>query len=116
MACAALALLASESKLAVPELVGLLADENSMMRDAASRALWEIDPPTAAATVLPMRIKYLGNANPYVRAHNAYELGNLGPRAAPAVPALQALLNDPEKDVQSAAATALKQIDPAAAK
>jgi HEAT repeat protein len=110
--CAWLSVFAPESKLAVPRLVKMLDDGDSMARDAAADALWRIDPQTAAQTVVPMRIKWLSDSFSAARAHNAYELGYLKARAKTAVPKLIELLKDEDADVRTAAATALKQIDP----
>ena len=111
-ACDWLPAFGPDSKLAVPRLVEALDSPDSMLRDSAADALWKIDPPTAVRTVVPMRIRWLGDSLPAARAHNAYELGYLKARARPAVPALIELLKDGEVDVRTAAATALKQIDP----
>jgi anti-sigma factor RsiW len=56
----------------------------------------------------------LGHAHPDVRAASAEGLGLLGPAAASAIPALEALLQDPEPRVREAAAEALQRVRPAA--
>jgi hypothetical protein len=60
--------------------------------------------------------RMLRNSNPPVRKNAAGRLGALGHDARPAVPALMDALNDSEWGVVDAAAQALLEIDPIAAK
>lgn len=60
--------------------------------------------------VIPGLIQGLTNNRPAVRRDAAWALGHFGPQAAPAIPLLQSLANDP--DVKAKALEALKQIRP----
>jgi HEAT repeat protein len=51
---------------------------------------------------------------PYTRNGAAYELAHMGPKAAPAVPALIAALQDPAASVRYPVTIALREIGPAA--
>jgi HEAT repeat protein len=57
-------------------------------------------------------VKRLSDADPLVRAEAARELGRQGPKAVAAVPALEAALGDPDREVRRAAAWALERIRP----
>ncbi len=59
---------------------------------------------------VPRTIEALSHAEPRVRILNAYRLGELGPRAAEAIPALQKLTNDPDPRVKLRAEEALAKI------
>lgn len=52
---------------------------------------------------------------PYTRNGAAYELAHMGPKAAPAVPALIDALHDPAASVRYPVTIALREIGPAAA-
>lgn len=67
-----------------------------------------------ASAIVPVLIASLGDSDSFVRRDAARALGEFGPGAASAVPALMALRKDKES-VRRAAAEALDQIDPSAA-
>jgi HEAT repeat protein len=67
-----------------------------------------------ANVIVPMLIASLGDRDSFVRRDAARALGEFGPDAASAVPALLALRKDKES-VRRAAVEALGQIDPSAA-
>lgn len=60
---------------------------------------------------LPLLIKQLSDKESTIRNKAALELGAIGKKAEPAVPALIRLLKDPNGGVQTSAAYALRQID-----
>ena len=67
--------------------------------------------------VIPMSqmIADLKSEAPYTRNGAAYELAHMGPKAAPAVPALIDALQDPAASVRYPVTIALREIGPAAA-
>jgi HEAT repeat protein len=75
-------------------------------------ALTRICPPSEqlAAKTVPLLVAGLADSFPPVRHGAAEALGNLGPAAKPALPALQAALNDKDEGVRSAAAKAIAAI------
>jgi DNA-directed RNA polymerase subunit RPC12/RpoP len=90
-------------KLVAPALVAALADKDD--RDAAFKALVGIGKPA-----LPDLIKGLDHKNTFVRMYSARALGQLGPEASDAVPALTRALSDPVVNVRDWAKDALKKI------
>jgi len=54
----------------------------------------------------------LGDPDPAVRAEAAREMGRLGAKGADHIPALEAALKDPDRDVRRAAAWALERVRP----
>lgn len=77
-----------------------------------AKALQQIQP-GAEEFVVPGTIQALSNTNERSRARAADLLGTLGPFAAPAIPGLQALRDDPWAMVRTSAVQALKLIEPA---
>ena len=77
-----------------------------------ARALKQIQPGAEKSVVLGT-IQALSNTNERSRARAADLLGTLGPFAAPAIPRLQALRDDPWAMVRTSAVQALKLIEPA---
>ena len=63
---------------------------------------------------LALHVQGLKHANVENRIHAAYALGEIGPSARPAVPALAEALRDAEPVVQEWAADALAKIGPGA--
>jgi HEAT repeat protein len=63
---------------------------------------------------IPHRIKGLKSKDPFVRSASAYLLGQLGPKAAPAVSQLIEATNDSDPNVRGAASAALKTLGSAA--
>jgi len=96
---------------AIPELAGSLTHENALIRINMAYALAKLDPDNTAAIdclVAALRNKTGG------RPAAARALGNLGPRAKRAVPALITLLKDPDYELPTQAAYTLGRIGPAA--
>ncbi|MFF5634399.1 PBS lyase [Streptomyces sp. NPDC012825] len=90
---------------AVPELRELLADGSAAVSTAAARALWAAE--EDAAEVLPVLERWLRPGVPDAdRCAAARVLGEIGPAAAPAAPALRPALasRDPWVRVRAAAA------------
>lgn len=99
------------AKSAVPTLLGLLDDPDRGVRANAAAALWKIDRHDRAIPFLVEMIRRGTGSGPY-KAVDA--LGQLGPDAAPAVPALAAAFRHPDDDVPRLVARTLAKIGPAA--
>lgn len=127
----------------VPKLVACLEDRDARVRGPAARMLGTIGPPAQAALGALLR-RAENDEDTLIRAHAAYSawlidparlpvtlgvletgarsgdsrscflLGRLGPAAAPAVPALVGILNDPTSPVLMEAGAALGNIGPQA--
>ncbi|MCI0539843.1 MAG: HEAT repeat domain-containing protein, partial [Verrucomicrobiales bacterium] len=72
-------------------------------------------PGEAAAVAVPNLIPLLKDTDPLVRRLAAYALGQIGPKAKEAIPALKEALNDTERDVVTASINAIRAIDATAA-
>ena len=94
---------------AVPALFESLADPHEAVRHAAARALSDLELSDDGVRRLEQA---LGSDDPYVTAFAAWRLGNLGTRAAPAVPALVGTLDQP--GVYAVTYGALARIGPGA--
>jgi HEAT repeat protein len=77
---------------AVPALLDALWDPHEAVRHEAALALSELP---LSNDAVPRLERALGSDDPYVTAFAAWRLGNLGMRAAPAVPALLQTLEQP---------------------
>jgi HEAT repeat protein len=66
-----------------------------------------------AAQVIPALIEALGNKSDNVRQGAVIGLGSFGAQAKAAVPALEAMRDDPDVRVREAVGVALSRIDPA---
>jgi HEAT repeat protein len=110
---------------AVPALRNLILDHDWLMRDRVAYALWQID--HQVEVPLPILVGVLKQGEVKARAEAAQALGEIGPPAIAAVPALVQALQDYEFipiegafcgypcSVSSFAEDALKRIDPEAA-
>src|SRR5262249_33629660 len=98
-----------------PTLIGLLADTDAGVRDAAAKGLSAIDPAwprtDAARKTVPALAGRLGDGNSRVRLAAAVALGRVGFGAGAAAGALAELLDDPDASVQTAADEALLSVD-----
>ncbi len=112
-AAIALGDLGCEARSAVPALThAALWDENPAVRVEAAVALWKID--RKGPLVIPALIKALANNNEFICWMAADCLGQIGPQARQAVPALQQALQRPFKItlIRKGVALALKRVDP----
>jgi HEAT repeat protein len=95
-----------DAKEAIPALVDVLREDAGMFTPAAN-ALKQL---RAGARAVPPLIEGLKDKRSGVRIAAAYALGNLGPEAKAAIPALTALQDDSEPRVRRAGADAVKRI------
>jgi HEAT repeat protein len=83
----------ADPKLVSAEMIKLkLIDENGYVRSAPVKLLWVLGP-----TAIPSLRRSLASSSPGIRADAASALGNIGPAAKDAVPALKELLTDMHK-------------------
>lgn len=94
---------------AAPALFAALQDRHEAVRAAAARALATLRP-AAAEAALASLTGALASDDAYVRGFAAWMLGELGPRAAPAVPALAAALERESEERPGVAAQALAKV------
>jgi HEAT repeat protein len=112
-AAIALGDLGCEAQPAVPVLIhSALWDEDPAVRVEAAVALWKID--RTGPLVIPALIKALADGNELICWIAADCLGQIGPEARQAVPALQQALHRPFKIglIRRGIALALERIDP----
>lgn len=102
-----------DAEKAVPILVDLLKEKGRFVRHDAAQSLWRIEKNPKALIVLIVDLKH---DIPDTRWNAARILGTLGKDAKEAVPGLVEALRDGDKEVREQAASALKKIDPDAAK
>lgn len=93
---------------AVPVLETATQDEDSDVREAASDALARVSPEDAVKTL----VKNLKASQWQVRCGAAQMLGEMGPAARDAIPALKAATRDDDPNVQAAALDALVKLAP----
>lgn len=108
-----------DAKEAVSVVAVELKSRQSEVRQRAAEALWKIDP-GQAPIIVPALVEALENSNAtsadlFSVVTGVKLLGEIGPEARGAVPALLKLMNDPYPDTSNAVARALVQIDPEAA-
>jgi HEAT repeat protein len=105
----------SEARLAVPDLTALLAYTNSYTRQQAAIALWRINGDTNA---IPVLISELPQAFDAARCASIVTiLGDIGPAAAAAVPAIRRVITNwfgIRENIPRLGLEALKKIDPEA--
>ncbi len=135
-AARALGRMGTKAREAVPDFAEALHDPEPIVRAAAAQALGKMGP--EAKEAVPALIKALGdkssyaqrqvfntgprgdivafgNRDVYVRVVAAEALGKMGPEAADAIPALQALLKDEQASVREMGAEVLGQMGEQAA-
>src|SRR5262249_49237401 len=105
--------LGARARPALPALRLALGDRDGPVRRDVARAILKIDP-EAHADALPAVAGLLESPDNLLRGSVAGQLGRLGARARPAVPALLRRLADPDEFVRKDARVALQKIDPAA--
>jgi HEAT repeat protein len=89
-------------------------EENPWVRNWAAWALVQIGGPGSNTDAIPLLIDGLQTGEPLMRERFARCLGQFGPVAREAVPALTARLDDEHGKVRAAAEEALRLIEPAA--
>ena len=92
----------------LPAALEVLADKRPPVRIAAAMAAWRLDPRQAGRAV-GVLIAALKGSDKDIRCRAAGLLGDIGPAARDAVPALLIAADDP--NVGEAAADALRRID-----
>ena len=92
-------------------LIELLNDKDSSVRVEAGFALWKL---FGRQSVIDLLSRALADPDENARATAADYLAELGPAAAPALPALIHALADPSDSVRNRSTTALGKIGPAA--
>jgi HEAT repeat protein len=109
----ALGRLGPAAKSAVPELKKELASDDQMTKVTAVWALLKIEPQDKeiAATAVPLLTGALSHPYEFIRVEAAMALGELGPQAAAAAPALEKTsLTDSSEQVRAVALHALEKI------
>lgn len=98
---------------AAPSLALVLGDRDGDVRRAAITALRLIQPDAPVSReILQAYVYDLIDADDAIRLQAVRALGKFGPAAATVVPALEARLNDADKDVRKAVTEALARISP----
>jgi len=97
---------------AIPALAKLGQSEDELLRLTSVWATLKIGPrtPEMMKNAMPILIGALKNSREFVRIEAAITLGDFGPAAGDAVPALESAANDASAAVRSAAAAAIKKI------
>ena len=95
---------------AVPALLKLLKHPDGDVRVAAAEALFRIAPEPHGEASLGMLSAALRDPELLNRRRAAWALGERGPQAAAALPALRAAVQDPEPEVRTAAQEAIRKI------
>jgi HEAT repeat protein len=107
-----LGLIGPEAQAAAPTLVEVLRDPEARVRVRAAEALWQIAQDPAGVALLPA---VLGGEDGVLRRDAARCLGQMGPAARPAVPALVEALRDADDVTRVLVAEVLGRIGPGAA-
>lgn len=103
--------LKKDAAVAVPALTVSLGDADPDVRRAAIAALRLIQPEVKATKEFVAAVAVdLKDPDPDVRLVAVRTLARLGPAAAPALSALEPLVNDPDKDVRRAVSDAVARI------
>lgn len=113
-ACYALRNMGPAASKAGPALVGVYNNGNEYQRMIAIWALLKVRPGFASVEkrAIPLLTKGLSYERAEVRAEAAQALGEIGPHAAAALPALNKALEDDDPVVRSAAKAAIEHIQP----
>jgi HEAT repeat protein len=111
-ACVALGRIGPKAAAALPSLEKGLKSDDPVMRLASMWAIFRIKPgdKAVAAAAVPLLITGLDHEKEAVREEIAVSLGDIGPAASAAVPALTKTLQDSSPAVRAAAEAALKKI------
>ncbi len=106
----ALAAVAPDSAAVRTALKDSLADQDSWVRLLAAARLRQISPPEDLEVVVDTLVELLAVPLPGLSASAAWELGQIGPRAKPAVPLLARALKHPSSQLRENAVYALAAI------
>jgi HEAT repeat protein len=100
------------AKSALPALKGEMTSDDEMVKVTAVWAMLKIDPQNQeiAAMAIPLMADVMDHPYDFIQVEAAMSLGELGPAAASAIPALEAALRDNSPAVRSAAADAIRKI------
>jgi HEAT repeat protein len=98
---------------ALPALLDALQDKDEWVRCMAAKSLARYR--AGAQQAVPTLAQILGSERPALRGHAAVILGEFGPAASSAVPALQKARHDVDKFVHDAAEKALQAVTPSVA-
>lgn len=111
-ACYALGKMGSAAAPAIGPLRKNLKSDDPFFRMASAWALLQIQPgdKDVVAVAVPLLTEHLTDEREQLRYEIAVALGNIGPPAKPAIPALEKALDDESEAVAKAAAEALKKI------
>ena len=97
------------AKVDVPaQVAALKGDANAKANALVALAAGKANSAAAVADIIPL----MKDTDPDVRKLAVYALDEIGPAAKSAVPAIKELLQDPEMNVATAAANALRTLDP----
>lgn len=96
---------------AVPAVVKLLKDPEGDVRVAAAEALLKISPDNQAEAALGSLAEALKSPDLLIRLRSVEALAGRGRQARSALPALKALLQDPEPELRDAAREAMKKLE-----
>jgi HEAT repeat protein len=99
------------AKPAIPELVEALRDKDDEIRTWAAIALGQIGP-DAVCAVEPLIALLQVEENPQVILTAVQSLGEIGPAAGPALPALTAIAEDPHHIARGFAIQAIRKVSP----
>jgi HEAT repeat protein len=110
-----LARIGADARAALPTLVRALEDDIEMVRVEAARAIARIDPRHPRGVAFLAGVLADPGSQPTAREKAAVYLGEMGPDAKPAVPALRDALRDRLLETRWLAAAALRKVDTAAA-
>ena len=105
-ACRGFGKMGKQAVQAIPQLKRALADKDMMVRVYGARALYAVDP-NATRMVVDVLTEGLADSDNFVRSAAAKGLGQLGPAARSALPALRRALADEWSDVRKEAAEAI---------
>ncbi|NER29284.1 MAG: HEAT repeat domain-containing protein, partial [Symploca sp. SIO1C4] len=97
-----------------PDMVKLLSDSDSYVRDSAAEALGKMG--AAGSKFAPDMVKLLSDSDRYVRDSAAYALGNIGAADSKFAPDIVKLLSDSDRYVRDSAAEALGKMGAAGSK
>ncbi len=106
--------ISSQSGIESPRIIEALGDPDADIRLAAADNLaWRWPPRRSPGPLISALGRLLKDADPRVRLATATTLGRLGLDAAPTLPSLRDLADDPEEATRKAAATSIGEIEKA---